>query len=51
MAGSDGCISDTGTEGTCTDGTALDGPVSVTISPEGKNPPAPPRTAATASSP
>ena len=34
-AGIAGCISDTGTAGACTDGTAIDGALSVTVSPDG----------------
>jgi DNA-binding beta-propeller fold protein YncE len=34
-AGTAGCISDTGTAGTCVDGNALDGATSVAISPDG----------------
>jgi 6-phosphogluconolactonase (cycloisomerase 2 family) len=37
LAGADGCISDTGSSGACADGTALDGPRSVSVSPDGKN--------------
>jgi DNA-binding beta-propeller fold protein YncE len=33
--GTAGCISETGTAGACVDGTALDGAVSVTVSPDG----------------
>ena len=36
-AGTAGCISETGTVGTCADGRALAGADSVTISPDGKN--------------
>ncbi len=35
--GTAGCISEDGTGGACTDGVALDGPQSVTASPDGKN--------------
>ena len=35
-AGTDGCISDTGA-GPCVDGTALDIPQSVTVSPDGQS--------------
>jgi hypothetical protein len=35
LAGTAGCISDTGSGGACTDGTALDGPVDLDISPDG----------------
>ncbi len=36
-SGTAGCVSDTGTGGECADGVALDGPRSVTVSPDGKN--------------
>ena len=36
-AGKPGCISDSGTGGACTTGKALDGPFSVTVSPDGNN--------------
>jgi 6-phosphogluconolactonase (cycloisomerase 2 family) len=36
-AGTAGCISETGTAGACTDGTALDGAQSVEIAPDGAN--------------
>jgi hypothetical protein len=35
LAGTAGCISDTGSGGACTDGTALDGPVDLDISADG----------------
>jgi 6-phosphogluconolactonase (cycloisomerase 2 family) len=35
LAGTAGCVSETGTGGACADGTALDGVRSVTVSPEG----------------
>ena len=37
LGGTDGCISESGTRGACTDGVALDGPRAVTISPDGNN--------------
>jgi 6-phosphogluconolactonase (cycloisomerase 2 family) len=37
LAGTAGCVSDTGSGGACTDGTALDGPYSVAVSPDGAN--------------
>jgi 6-phosphogluconolactonase (cycloisomerase 2 family) len=37
LAGTAGCISETGTGGMCADGTALDGARSVTVSPDGKS--------------
>ncbi len=37
LAGTLGCVSETGTGGACTDGTALVGPRSVAVSPDGKN--------------
>jgi DNA-binding beta-propeller fold protein YncE len=36
-AGTAGCISDSGSAGACADGTALDGALSVTVSPDGAN--------------
>ena len=35
-AGTAGCVSETGSEGACADGAALDGAISVTVSPDGK---------------
>ena len=35
--GLDACVSETGTAGACTDGVALDGATSVTVSPDGKS--------------
>ena len=37
LAGTDACISETGTDGACTDGVALDFAAGVTVSPDGKN--------------
>jgi 6-phosphogluconolactonase (cycloisomerase 2 family) len=37
LAGTDGCVSDSGTGGACADGTALVGPRYVAVSPDGKN--------------
>lgn len=37
LAGTDGCVSDSGTGGACAVGTALVGPRSVALSPDGKN--------------
>jgi 6-phosphogluconolactonase (cycloisomerase 2 family) len=37
LAGTDGCVSDSGTGGACADGTALVGPRAVAVSPDGKN--------------
>ena len=37
LAGTLGCVSETGTGGACSDGTALVGPRSVAVSPDGKN--------------
>jgi DNA-binding beta-propeller fold protein YncE len=37
LAGTAGCVSNTGTGAACADGKALDGPESVAISPDGKN--------------
>ncbi len=37
LAGTDGCVSDTGSGGACADGTALGGPFSVAISPDDKH--------------
>jgi 6-phosphogluconolactonase (cycloisomerase 2 family) len=37
LQGTDGCVSDSGTGGACVDGTALVGPRSVALSPDGKN--------------
>jgi len=36
-SGTEACVSETGTGGACTDGVGLDGPYSVTISPDGKS--------------
>jgi sugar lactone lactonase YvrE len=36
-AGTAGCVSDTGTEGTCSDGRALNGAIGVAVSPDGKS--------------
>jgi DNA-binding beta-propeller fold protein YncE len=35
--GTAGCVSDTGTEGTCSDGRALNGAIGVAVSPDGKS--------------
>jgi len=37
LPGTGGCVSDTGSSGECADGTALDGPRGVSVSPDGKN--------------
>jgi DNA-binding beta-propeller fold protein YncE len=37
LAGTDGCVSETGTGGACAKGSALDGARYVTVSPDGKN--------------
>jgi 6-phosphogluconolactonase (cycloisomerase 2 family) len=37
LPGTDACVSDSGTGGACADGTALVGPRSVAVSPDGKN--------------
>jgi 6-phosphogluconolactonase (cycloisomerase 2 family) len=37
LAGTEGCVSDSGTAGACADGTALVGPRAVAVSPDGKN--------------
>jgi 6-phosphogluconolactonase (cycloisomerase 2 family) len=37
LSGPSGCVSETGSGGTCADGTALDGVRSVTVSPDGKH--------------
>ena len=37
LTGTDACISETGTDGACTDGVALDDAICVSVSPDGKN--------------
>jgi 6-phosphogluconolactonase (cycloisomerase 2 family) len=37
LAGTDGCVSATGTGGICAEGVALDGPISIAVSPDGVN--------------
>ncbi len=37
LAGTDGCVSETGTGGVCADGKALDGAISVAVSRDGKH--------------